>query len=65
MVLELDLQWHGEPWPDTVAEFENERIRARISGALDYQIRVLEPSLGTARVLVDEQRYRLAFYPRK
>ena len=65
VVLELDLQWYGEPWPDTVAEFENERIRARINGALNYQIRILEPALGTARVLVDKQRYRLAFHPRK
>ena len=65
VVMELDLQWYGEPWPDTVAGFEDERIRARINGALNYQIKVLEPSLGTARVLVDKQRYRLAFNPRK
>ena len=65
VVLELDLQWYGKPWPDTVADFEIERIRARINAALNYQIKVLEPALGTARVLVDKQRYRLVFHPRK
>ena len=65
VVLEIDLQWDREPWPDTVPDWENERIRARINGALNYQIEALEPSLGNARVLVDKQRYRLAFHPRK
>ena len=65
LVLELDLQWNGEPWPEKVAEFEIQQIRARINAALNYQIGELEPTLGTARVLVDKQRYRLAFHPRK
>ena len=65
VVLKIDLQWYGDPWPDTVPDFEKERIRARINAALNYQIGAGEPSLGTARVLVDKQRYRLAFHPRK
>ena len=65
LVLEIDLQWHGEPWPDTVPDFEIARIHARINAALNWQIKQLEPVLGTARVLVGGQRYRLVFHPRK
>lgn len=65
VVLELDLDWYGDAWPDTVEEFENDRIKARINGALSYQKEKLEPSLGDARVCLDEGRYRLVFHPRK
>ena len=65
VVLELDLDWYGEAWPDTVEDFENDRIKARINSALSFQMEKLEPSLGDARVCLDEQRYRLIFHPRK
>ena len=65
VVLEIDLKWWGEPWPDTVPDFEICRINGRINAALNYQIKELGPALGIACVLVDNQRYRLAFHPRE
>ena len=65
VVLELDLDWYGDAWPDTVEEFENERIKELINGTFSFQKEKLEPSLGDARVCLDEQRYRLIFHPRK
>lgn len=64
VTLELDLDWDGEPWPDTVAEFENERIRRRVGGALCYQKGILEPTLGAAHMVLNKERQRLSFFPR-
>lgn len=64
VTLELDLDWGGEPWPDTVEEFENERIRRRLGGALHYQKGMLEPTLGAADVVLDKETQRLSFFPR-
>lgn len=61
--LELDLQWSGEPWPDTMKESKKNELIETITAALDFQKECLEAGLGTARVLVGKNS--LVFYPRK
>ena len=66
VISELDLDWWGEPWPDTMLDFQADQIRRRISDAIDHQRRILEPTLGTGRYYdVDGETHRLVFHPRK
>ena len=65
VILELDLEWWGEPWPDTIDETQEYRIWARINGAVHHQKKLLEPTLGTGSYSFDEKGLRLAFHPRK
>ena len=65
VTLELDFDGGGEPWPDTVEEFDNERMRAHLNEVLHNQTGILEPTLGAAHTLLDKEIHRLTFFPRK
>ncbi len=66
VILELDLQWGGEPWPDTMHEFHHAQAWGRICRPLSYQKETLEPTLGKGNRHNDEGAwYRLVFHPRK
>lgn len=65
VILELDLDWWGEPWPDTMHEIHHAQVWGRICRALSYQKEILEPTLGKGHRHNDEEGawYRMVFYP--
>lgn len=65
VILELDLEWWGEPWPDTLYEDQKNQIWGCISGTLNRHNEILEPTLGTGHFSDDEEGLRLDFHPRK
>lgn len=65
VILEQDLDWGGEPWPDTLFDFQEDKIWGRIDGAFNRQKKLLEPTLGEGNYAYDEEGLRLAFHPRK
>ncbi|KAL9133370.1 MAG: hypothetical protein Q9175_005453 [Cornicularia normoerica] len=65
VILELDLDWWGEPWPDTMEDFVKDQIWGRISAAFHFQKKMLEPTLGTGEFSSDVEQSRLAFHPRQ
>ena len=65
VIMELDLDWGGDPWPDTLFDFQEDKIWGRIDGAFNRQKKLLEPTLGEGNYAYDEEGLRLAFHPRK
>ena len=65
VILEQDLDWHGEPWPDTLYWFQKDQIRSGINREFLFHKEILEPTLGDGDYGYDEEGLRLAFHPRK
>ena len=65
VILEQDLDWHGEPWPDTLYWFQKDQIRSGINREFLFHKEILEPTLGEGDYGYDEEGLRLAFHPRK
>lgn len=65
VILELEFLWYGEPWPDTLYDFQTAQIWGRICGTSSHLEALLEPALGTGVYSYDAESVRLAFYPRK
>ncbi|CAF9905792.1 hypothetical protein IMSHALPRED_003978 [Imshaugia aleurites] len=63
VILELNLDWMGEPWPDTLAWFDKARIQRRIEGAFDVPAEILEPTLGLGDLEMSKEEQRLTFRP--
>ena len=65
VVVELDLDWGGPPWPDHLYDFQVINITNRIECAFIFHKEMLEPTLGLAQ----QERYakgdRLVFHPRR
>lgn len=65
VILELDFLWYGKPWPDTLYDFQKDRIWSCIYCTIGHYEKLLEPTLGTGRYAFDTEDLRLSFYPRK
>ena len=65
VILEVELLWGGEPWPDTLYDFQESQIWDRIWSTSSRHEELLEPTLGTGHCLHDTDGWHLAFYPRK
>ena len=65
VILELKLDWYGEPYPSTMYDFDKDQIRDRYERAVRSQMALLQPSLGTGDWDEDTQGDRLAFHPRE
>ena len=65
MILEQDLDWRGEPWPNTLYDFQKDRIWSGINREFRFHKGILEPTLGEGDYGDDEEGLRLAFHPRK
>lgn len=64
VIVEQDLDWCGEAWPDTLYEFQKEQIWGRMDDAFAKCKVVLEPTLGEGDYGYDGEGLRLAFRPR-
>ncbi|CAF9926314.1 MAG: hypothetical protein ALECFALPRED_003415 [Alectoria fallacina] len=64
VILELDLEWGGEAWSDTMYDIQKDQIWGRIDRAFLHFQELLEPTLGTGHYGFDTEGQRLAFHPR-
>ncbi|CAD6568617.1 MAG: hypothetical protein ASARMPREDX12_000966 [Alectoria sarmentosa] len=65
VILELDLEWGGEAWPDTMYDVQKDQLWGRIDRAFLHWRELLESTLGTGHYGFDTEGQRLAFHPRK
>lgn len=65
VILELDLEWGGEAWPDTMYDVQKDQLWGRIDRAFLHYRELLESTLGTGHYGFDTEGQRLAFHPRK
>ena len=65
VILEINFDWYGEPYPSTMYDFHKDQVRGRYERAVRSQIALLEPSLGVGDWDEDIKGERLAFHPRE
>ena len=65
VILEIKLDWYGEPYPSTMQDFHKDQIRRRYESAVMFQMDQLQPSLGSGHRDEDTRGEWLAFHPRE
>ena len=65
VILEIKLDWYGEPYPGTMQDFHKDQIRRRYENAVMFQANQLQPSLGIGNRDEDAKGEWLAFHPRE
>ena len=65
VILEIKLDWDGDPYPSTMHDLHKDQVRGRCESAIKYQIDRLQPSLGIGERNEDTEGEWLAFHPRE
>ena len=65
VILEIKLDWFGEPYQSTMYDFHKDQVRGRYERAVMSQMDLLKPTLGIGDWDEDTKGERLAFHPRE
>ena len=65
VILEIKLDWYGDPYPSTMLDLHKDQVRGRYESAIRFQMDRLQPSLGIGERDEDTRGEWLAFHPRE